>query len=581
MPYLDGENIRKGMNVMANEKSKAEQYRDERKARIAEAAKKNAKNMEKKNTAKKAASKIISIVLAAAIALGAVALVFNYYGTFDRTISIGGVGEDQKVSMAEYEYYYMQTYSQFLNLISQYSSMGMDYGFDTSLRPSEQTTTTKDADGNEISWEEYLRDATIDNIKTQKAYYNEAIKAGYTELTEAEEAAIDEQIDQIREAAKSTTTSDGSEKPKYSLNAYLRMNYGGFMNARFLKKIMKMETITSKYYQAKISEFEKGYDQADIDKTYNENKDTYDVVDFRYYEFAKATLTANDGESDAALEKRQAESDAAVKKSADDFLAAVTDEASFIAKAQELNKDTADYDADASTKAVGQLKADISSNLSEDMANWLYDDATTAGSKKMFTMSDDSTYYVILVTKAPHQVDTVSVRHILFATTDSETGEALSEDEIAQKKKDAEAALAEWEKGDKTADSFGALATELTEDTGSQSTGGLYENVLPGSMVAEFDAWIFDDARVEGDTAIVETDYGYHVMYFESKDGTYYDVTIRAEKASADFETEAAELLASDTYEVGFGPRRLEYAENKMVDKIMMLLSQTSTSTSY
>ena len=34
---------------MANEKSKAEQYRDERKARIAETAKKNAKNMEKKN----------------------------------------------------------------------------------------------------------------------------------------------------------------------------------------------------------------------------------------------------------------------------------------------------------------------------------------------------------------------------------------------------------------------------------------------------------------------------------------------------------------------------------------------------
>ena len=40
---------------MANEKSKAEQYCDERKARIAEAAKKNAKNMEKKNTAKKQA----------------------------------------------------------------------------------------------------------------------------------------------------------------------------------------------------------------------------------------------------------------------------------------------------------------------------------------------------------------------------------------------------------------------------------------------------------------------------------------------------------------------------------------------
>ena len=144
-----------------------------------------------------------------------------------------------------------------------------------------------------------------------------------------------------------------------------------------------------------------------------------------------------------------------------------------------------------------------------------------------------------------------------------------------------EDALKEFEQGDKTSESFGAIATELTEDTGSQQTGGLYENVLPGTMTTEFDAWIFDDARAEGDTAIVETDYGYHVMYFISKNGSYYDSTIRAEQASADFETEADELLASDVYEVGFGPRRLEYAEDKMVNKIMKLLSQSSSADSH
>lgn len=561
---------------MANEKSKAEQYRDERKARIAEAAKKNAKNMEAKNTAKKAANKIVSIILAAVIALGAVALVFNYYGTVERTVSIGGVGEDQKVTMAEYEYYYMQTYSQFLNLMSQYSSMGMDYGFDTSLRPSEQTTTTKDADGNEISWEDYLRNTTIDQIKTQKAYYNEALKAGYGKLTDEEEAAIDKQIDEIRAQANATQTSDGQEKPKYSLNAYLRMNYGGFMNARFLKKIMKMETITSKYYQEKIEGLETGYDQADIDSAYNKDKDSYDVVDFRIYQFSKSTLKANEGESDAALKKRQTEADAKVEKDANDFLAAAKDEASFVAKAKEINKDTADYDVDAQTKVRSQLKSDITSNFTEEMAKWLFDDATANGAVKMFTSSDKKTYSIVVVTSAAHQVETVSVRHILFATTDSQTGAALKDEEIAQKKKDAEAALKEFEKGDKTSESFGALATELTEDTGSQSTGGLYENVLPGQMVPEFDEWIFDAARAEGDTAIVETDYGYHVMYFVSKDGKYYDAQIRADKATADFETEATALLAEDTYEVGFGPRRLEYAENKMVDKIMKLLSQSA-----
>ena len=33
-------------------------------------------------------------------------------------------------------------------------------------------------------------------------------------------------------------------------------------------------------------------------------------------------------------------------------------------------------------------------------------------------------------------------------------------------------------------------------------------------MVEEFDAWIYDEARKAGDTAIIKTSYGWHVMYF-------------------------------------------------------------------
>ena len=79
------------MNTMANEKSKAEQYRDERKARIAKSAKKNAHSMEKRNTAKKVVGKVISIVLCAVIVLGIVGFSLNYYGALQRVIKIGGV----------------------------------------------------------------------------------------------------------------------------------------------------------------------------------------------------------------------------------------------------------------------------------------------------------------------------------------------------------------------------------------------------------------------------------------------------------------------------------------------------------
>ena len=100
------------MNTMANEKSKAEQYRDERKARIAKSAKKNAHSMEARNTAKKVVNKVISIVLCAVIVLGVVAFSLNYYGALQSVIKIGGVGSDQSVTIAEYEYYYMRAYNQ-------------------------------------------------------------------------------------------------------------------------------------------------------------------------------------------------------------------------------------------------------------------------------------------------------------------------------------------------------------------------------------------------------------------------------------------------------------------------------------
>ncbi len=567
---------------MANEKSKAELYRDERKARIAEAAKKNAKNMEKQNMAKKLFKKVVSIVLAAAIVLGAVGVAFNYYGAWERMINLGGVGEEQKVSMAEYEYYYMQVYSNFLSMVSQYSSMGYDYGYDTSLPPSEQTGTTQDSDGNEISWEDYIREQVIDQIKTVKAYYNEAVKSGKAELTADEEASIETQIDEIREVAKSTEYSSGEQKPKYSLNAYLRMSYGSYMNSRFLRKALEESTIASRYYNDRLEELSLGFDQSEIDKAYNADKDTYDVVNFRLYQFTKATLTANDGESDAALEKRQKEADAKTAADANAFLAAVTNEATFLAKAKELNKDNSEYDAEQETNRRGMLKTTVTSNYTEEMAKWLFDDATKAGAKKMFTSSDESTQYIVLVTAAPHQVDTVDVRHILFATVDLQTGEALSEDEIAQKKKDAEKILKEWQDGDKTEESFAALAVEHSEDTGSSASGGLCANTLPGSMVANFDSWIFDDKRVAGDAEIVETEYGYHIVYFVGNNGQYYNSTIRAEKASEAFEEEATELLEAETYEVGFGPRRLDYAEKKIIKTITKLLAQSaSSSTSY
>ena len=108
----------------------------------------------------------------------------------------------------------------------------------------------------------------------------------------------------------------------------------------------------------------------------------------------------------------------------------------------------------------------------------------------------------------------VDVRHILVMPAEQDENGEYTEAAWQEAEQKAEAILNEWKAGEATEESFAALAGENSEDPGSVSNGGLYEDVYPGQMVDAFDAWCFDDARQPGDTGIVKTDYGYHVMYF-------------------------------------------------------------------
>lgn len=111
----------------------------------------------------------------------------------------------------------------------------------------------------------------------------------------------------------------------------------------------------------------------------------------------------------------------------------------------------------------------------------------------------------------------VNVRHILIQPEDTESDESWAEAEA-----EAQRIYDEWLAGDATEESFTELASEYTQDPGSQSTGGLYEDVYPGQMVTEFNDWCFADERAVGDSGIVKTSYGYHIMYFSGVGNTVY-----------------------------------------------------------
>ena len=54
-------------------------------------------------------------------------------------------------------------------------------------------------------------------------------------------------------------------------------------------------------------------------------------------------------------------------------------------------------------------------------------------------------------------------------------------------------------------------------------------------MVTAFNDWCFDESRQPGDHAIVETEYGYHIMYFVENEGLSYRTDIKDTLLAEDY----------------------------------------------
>ena len=165
-------------------------------------------------------------------------------------------------------------------------------------------------------------------------------------------------------------------------------------------------------------------------------------------------------------------------------------------------------------------------------------------------------YYVVCyVGSTDNNFALKNVRHILVSfthdhddTEEHDHSEAeYTDEEKAAAKAAAEELLAQWKSGEATEESFATLANENSDD-GDGTTGGLYENVYPGQMVTNFNDWVYDSSRKVGDTGIVESNYGYHVMYFVGdSDTTYRDYQITNELRQRDVDAWYSEITGSVT----------------------------------
>lgn len=96
-------------------------------------------------------------------------------------------------------------------------------------------------------------------------------------------------------------------------------------------------------------------------------------------------------------------------------------------------------------------------------------------------------------------------KHVLLLTQDDQTKEPLSEEEIAQKKKQADEILARAKNGE----DFDTLVSEYSEDPGSKNYPQGYV-FTSGEMVQEFEDCV-KSLKAE-EIGFAQTSYGYHII---------------------------------------------------------------------
>lgn len=396
------------------------------------------------------------------------------------------------------------------------------------------------------------------SIKSVYAVYELAMSKGY-ELPEDEAESIESELQKLALYATLYGYSDA--------DAFLRATYGNGADIESYREYATINQIAQSYY--------------------NEYADSLDYTDeeIRNYESANNKEKYNNFTSLTYATYYMAYTLWAPTKDADgntiDYTEAQLNDARNSAKAAAESLAAGSYaDLDAFDKAIAALEINkdktsgITCTRNEDtiytsvnklFQEWLVDAERKEGDMTVIprtTTDDDDVetvvgYYVVRFGSLnENKFATKNVRHILIGfeggSYNSSTGQTTYTD--AEKKaalEKAEKLYNEWKDGDATEESFIALVEKNSTDTGSNEDGGLYENVYPGQMAEKFDEFCYDENRKPGDTGIVESTYGYHIMYFVGdSELTYRDYLIKTTMSGEELEKWMDDLLDAQTYKL-------------------------------
>lgn len=462
---------------------------------------------EKEKKEERISTAIGIVVLVALVCLVASFPIRTYLATHETYVVVNG----EAVNKVEFDYQYNLTKN---NYITQYGSYLTYFGLDTSKDLSTQMYSDT------LSWQDYFEQMAVENLKQSKAMKAAADAEGFTYDTTDE-------YNTFKETIKTSAASAGiSEKE------YVRSIYGAYATMSRIEQYVKNDMVMNAYYE-KLQEDNAPSDD-EIQSYYEENKATYDSVDYRLTTI-EADLPTEPTELADPVEETASTDTAADGTAAADTTqdTAYQPSDAEIAKAMEDAKVLAD-DAEQTVAKDGEAhENEKKSSVNYLISDWLFDDARKAGDTTVITNDNSHCYYAVAFEKR-YLDETPSADVRVIIPTEDKTGEEI---------------LEEWKSGAATEDSFAELCKKYTQDTSAVENGGLFEQVTKTGMTEELSNWIFDNSRQAGDTVAITVSDTTYVLYYIGQDQPEWKINIKNTLVSDTMSQHMQDITADVTVE--------------------------------